>query len=234
MLEGSGLLPFRYLYMGINTTSSNIALPTSRLIERLKQRGQIRSAGAAELTVAGTASERGRRPGRAWRWARLFHRLSEEWFRQFVAWSYQLRGHVVLYDRHFVFDFAEASTVRPDTLERRVHRWLLRHTYPRPHLVILLDAPADVLYARKRESTVEELERRRQALLREGARSRGFVRIDATRPLPDVYADVVSHIKRHWRLADPRVDAERALDLPNSAADTRLPTGGATSVAAGR
>jgi hypothetical protein len=62
-----------------------------------------------------------------------------------------------------------------------------------------LDAPGHVLFARKRESTVEELERRRQAFLRQGERLPGFVRIDATRPLDEVYADVAAVVLRFAR-----------------------------------
>src|SRR5690606_34602142 len=47
MLEQSDVLPFRYLYMGIDIPASSLALPTSRLIERLKQRGPAAGGGTA-------------------------------------------------------------------------------------------------------------------------------------------------------------------------------------------
>jgi len=43
-------------------------------------------------------------------------------------------------------------------------------------------APAEVLFARKGEKTLEELERRRQAFLQLRYRAKNFVQIDATRP----------------------------------------------------
>jgi thymidylate kinase len=128
---------------------------------------------------------------------RLANRLADAWFRQGISWYYQLRGLVVLYDRHYAFDYApEIMEGSPDTPERRVHRWCMTHLYPRPDLVIFLDAPGEVLFARKGESTAAELERRRQAFLRQGARLRNFVRVDATRPLEVVYAEVVEHVVR--------------------------------------
>jgi thymidylate kinase len=185
MLEDSGLLRFRYLYMGIQTSSSNIALPTSRLLDRLRARRQ-------KATSSPRSGGDHRRSGVSVRGlARLANWLAEEWFRQAVSWCFQARGYIALYDRHFVFDFAPEVAAKPsDSLEKRVHRWCLTHLYPRPDLVIFLDVPGTVLFARKGESTVEELESRRQGFLRIGERIPGFVRVDATRPLPEVYADV--------------------------------------------
>jgi hypothetical protein len=180
--------------MGINTSSSNIALPTSRLVEYLKPR--LGSAGPSAARGTGTLPAKSpRRRGFLWVTARLLNRLAEQWFRQFVAWAYQLRGYVVLYDRHFVFDFAgSASAGEKPPLDRRIYQWCLVHLYPRPDLVILLDAPGAVLYARKGESTVDELEDRRRRLLEQGRKIPAFIRVDATQPLQIVYDEVVNHI----------------------------------------
>ncbi len=125
---------------------------------------------------------------------RLANRVSEEWFRQLVCWQYQLRGYVVLCDRHFVFDFAEVEGDPARRLSDRIHAWLLRRTYPRPDLVIFLDAPPEVLMARKGEATLEILGARRKAFLRMGESTANFVRVDATQPLDSVYAEVTDHI----------------------------------------
>jgi thymidylate kinase len=119
----------------------------------------------------------------------------EEWYRQMVSWSCQARGEVVLYDRHFLFDFApEILAGQPSTWEKRVHSWSLERLYPRPDLVIFLDAPGALLHARKGESTPEELERRRQAFLQIGQRFPCFERIDATRPLREVYDEILARV----------------------------------------
>ena len=57
---------------------------------------------------------------------------------------------------------------------------------PRPQLVILLDAPPDVLYSRKRELPFEEIARQREAYLELSRNlSNGYV-VDASKPLDEV------------------------------------------------
>lgn len=197
MLQTSGLLPFRYLYMGVDIAASNVALPTSRLALRLK--GSRPPAGSIDPRASGPQG------GRIRAAARLANRLLEEWYRQVVSWTYQLRGYVVLYDRHFLFDFAPEMLPggSADTLEQRLHWRALDGLYPRPDLVIFLDAPGDVLFSRKGESSAAELERRRQAFLGQAARFPHFVRVDATRPLAEVYAEITAHVLRLARGARP-------------------------------
>jgi len=196
-LEASQSLRCRYLYMGVNLAASNVALPTSRLLRRMRGRG-----GADADEGAGHAPDarahRGPRPGLT-RGVRaslgLANRVAEEWYRQMTSWTLQMRGYVVVYDRHFAVDYApEVVPDGPQSFDRRLHLWLLERTYPRPDLVIVLDAPGQVLFERKGESTPEELERRRQAFLRQGERLGGFVRVDATQPLDDVYAEVARRV----------------------------------------
>lgn len=130
----------------------------------------------------------------------------EECYRQLVSWRYQLQGFVVLYDRHYVFDFApEIMEVQRESLEQQLHRWWLTYLYPRPDLVIFLDAPGEVLFARKGELTVAELERRRQAFLRQGERIPNFVRVDATRPLGEVYEEIIYHVLRFNQKRRPQL-----------------------------
>lgn len=194
MLEGSRVLRLKYLYMGINTSSSNIALPTSRLIERLKRKPGSSSSPRSLHSTSGTESSPTKRRGILWVTARLLNRLAEQWFRQSVAWYYQLRGYVVLYDRHFVFDFGGTPLGQTLPLDKRIYQWCVARFSPRPDLVILLDAPGEVLFARKGESTIGELEDRRQRLLRQGKQLRAFIIVDATRPLSVVYDEVTQHI----------------------------------------
>jgi thymidylate kinase len=124
----------------------------------------------------------------------MLNRLAEEWYRQLLSCWYEHRGYVVIYDRHYAFDF-EYNPGRQLRLTERIHRWMLANHYPRPDLVLFLDAPPEVLYARKHEWGVPRLQARREALLRQGARTRDFVRIDAAQPLNAVYADVAAHIQ---------------------------------------
>ena len=61
---------------------------------------------------------------------------------------------------------------------------------PRPGLWVLLDAPTEVLQARKQEVSLEETERQRQAYLAFVRNQRNHVTIDASQSLDKVIADV--------------------------------------------
>ena len=191
-LESSFPLPVKRLYMGINTESSNVALPTTRLIERLRQARRRRS-GAVRSATSPAAGASRKPAGKLWAAVRLANRLAEEWYRQLLSWSYRLRGKIVVYDRHFKFDF-EWEKGRQRRFSDRLHRWFLAKCYPQPDLVIYLDAPAEVLFARKGEANLQWLEERRQAFLRQGAKMPGFVRVDATQSLEAVHAEVRERI----------------------------------------
>lgn len=195
-LEQCELRPVRCLYMGVAIPSSNVMLPTTRLAWWLKQRLTRPRSERTSSLASQPIGQRGRR-SRLRAAARLTNRLLEEWYRQFVSAWYQLQGYVVLYDRHFLFDYApEIMAGQRETLEQRLHRWSLTYCYPRPTLVIFLDAPGEVLFARKGELTPEELERRRQAFVRQGERVPNFVRVDATRSLDQVHEEVLAHVLR--------------------------------------
>lgn len=199
MLQQQSVLPFKYVYMGINMDASNVAMPTARLAHVLKR--HFGSSGAQTSHTERSGSKKtGHGGSRAlkplWSVARLINRVADEWYRQLRAWTFQLRGFIVLYDRHFRFDFSR--DVPNQSLDQRLHRFLVTRLYPRPGLVIFLDAPAEVLYARKGEKDLTDLEARRQAFLREGKRMRNFVVVNATQPLDAVYAQVEAHIAEQY------------------------------------
>jgi thymidylate kinase len=203
MLLEASPLPFKYVYMGINPEASNFALPTTRLVAYLKRRSNplsYQTRPSAHMHHMSPSSQQ-KRGGALRAAARLVNRLAEEWYRQLVSWYYQLQGYVVLYDRHFAFDFflpgAQAQVQR---LSIRLHNWCLSHLYPHPDLTIYLDAPAEVLFARKGEWDVSYLETRRQLFLHQGRQVSNFVRVDATQSLDLVYAEVLDHIMCYYRL----------------------------------
>lgn len=209
-LEKSFPLPVKYLYMGINIESSNVALPTSRFIEYLKHLRR-KKFGAAHLrstslhhqeTLSSSShqSKKRRIASSLWAGIRLLNRLAEEWYRQALSWSYQRKGRIVIYDRHFQFDFErEGAEGEKRRLTDRWHRWCLANIYPRPDLVIYLDAPAEVLYARKGEATLQYLESRRQAFLAQGKQISNFVVVDATQPIDFVCHEVTEHIMQFYK-----------------------------------
>ncbi len=97
------------------------------------------------------------------------------------------RSTLVLFDRYYHDLIVDAKRYRyggPMWAVRLVSRLI-----PRPDLVILLDAPPEVLYARKQEFPFAEARRQREAYLDlvKGL-SNGYV-IDASKPLDQVVAE---------------------------------------------
>lgn len=205
LLERSLLpLPVKRIYMGVNLEASSLMLPTTRLLLAAKRaRGRRPDLVASRLAPQpATATGNG-----AWRrtakdGARLAVWMLEEWFRQLVAAGYSRRGYVVIFDRHFFADYYHADVAAvPDGrgVFGRVHGWMLQHAYPKPDLVVCLDAPAEVLFARKPEASVAWLRDRREQYLALADVVPAFVVVDADRPLDVVLADVVDTIRTHWK-----------------------------------
>jgi thymidylate kinase len=191
LIASSGI-PMKYLYMGILVTSANHALPTTRLVHRVRARSSMRP---DDRERSGTPRQR--ELGRLGKSAQLLMRLTEESYRQVISWSFQLRGFVVVYDRHFVFEYelnpsAEGYADLP--LVERLHLWFLRRLYPRPDLVIMLDAPPQQMYTRKAERSVDYLERFGNKYRSRSGLARRFVRVDASQPLESVVAEVRYHV----------------------------------------
>jgi thymidylate kinase len=189
--------PVKRIYMGVNLQAGGLMLPTTRLALAIKTaRGRrpdmVAPFAAPPPSTGGAARRAARGPARL---ARLFLWLAEEWFRQLVAQYHLRRGAIVVFDRHFYADYFHqdaAAGARP--LTARVHGFLLRNVYPKPDLVICLDAPGHVLFDRKHEASAEWLERRRGQYLQLATEVPHFVVVDADRPLDAVTRDVVTAI----------------------------------------
>lgn len=201
-IEKEGTLRVKYLYMGVNPEASNRMLPTTWLILKVKRLlGRETHAGGPPDPSRLEARPRGvvRRALRGIKSClRTVNQLGEEWFRQLLAWCYECRGYVVLFDRHFYSDYY-AHDIAGDsagrTLARRIHGFALRRLYPQPDLVVLLDAPADVLFERKGEGSVELVERRRQEYLQVCEQVPQAAIVDATQPLDAVLREVIDVIR---------------------------------------
>ena len=209
-LAGALPLPVRTVYMGINLETSRLMLPTTRLLLSLRRsRGK-----AAHLVASSDPSRRRNAPADGRRHPLrslksglgLVNWLAEEWFRQGVARYHRLRGNVVVFDRHFLADYyhfdvaPENHTTRP--LARRVHGFHLERLYPRPDLVVCLDAPATTLAERKQEAGVEWLEGRRRQYLEMSKVFPNFVVVDASGPLDQVTDEIARVILDFHRGAE--------------------------------
>jgi thymidylate kinase len=191
-------LRFRYVYMGRSLSSANYALPTTRLLNRLKKdsvRGPVPGDGSLSPGELMSGEMRRRLPvrGRVVKALGLINRIAEEWYRQLVIQVFRVRGFSVLCDRHFLFEYCPDSAVNyhaDDRLSVRIHRWMLSKCYPQPHLVIHLFARPEVLHARKPEWTVDHLAKSQMAMRDQGRKARCYLEVDAARPLEVVIADV--------------------------------------------
>jgi thymidylate kinase len=194
--------PVKRIYMGVNLESSSLMLPTTRLLVTAKRmRG-----GRPDLVGGPAAAPADRSTGRrGWRASarggvRLAVWVLEEWLRQVVAWGYSRAGYLVVFDRHFLADHYY-SDIEPRHEKRgrlrALHGWMLQHAYPKPDLVLCLDAPGSVLFTRKPESSPQSLEERRQEYLRLAGAVPAFEVIDADRPLDQVFTEVVDTIRRY-------------------------------------
>jgi hypothetical protein len=191
------------IYMGVNLEASTMMLPTTRLLLAAK-----RSRGGRPDLVASSLRDVDETPdapsgARATvrNTARMAVWMTEEWLRQLVALGHGLRGRIVVFDRHFFLDYyhADVENGRRRGPAQRLHGWMLERVYPKPDLVIMLDAPAEVLHARKPEATVAWLERRRQQYLELAPLVPEFVVVDVDRPLDAALAEVVAAIESSWK-----------------------------------
>jgi hypothetical protein len=119
------------------------------------------------------------------------------------AWSVYARSRADLSRRRFVlFDRypyeALLPSDRPLGFASRLRRAVMGRLLPPPHLVVFLDAPGEVLHARKQEHSVERLERDRQGYL-SLAKRRGWTVIDATQGADEVRRDVTEAIWQVYR-----------------------------------
>ncbi len=154
--------------------------------------------GVAPPPITGGPAERTAKAGL--RAVRLVLWLAEEWFRQIVAEYHRRRGRIVLFDRHFYADYYhfDVATEARRPLSSRLHGWLLKNVYPKPDLVICLDAPGQVLFDRKGEASPEWLENRRRQYLQLSAVIPDFVVVDVNRPLDVVTHEVATVISEYY------------------------------------
>jgi hypothetical protein len=126
--------------------------------------------------------------------------LAVQLWTQWVGWLggayHQRRGRLVLFDR-YAYDALLPTRIRYSRLGR-ARRWLLAHACPAPELVLLLDAPGEVLHARKGEKTVDLLESQRRAYRALLARLPRAAVVDASRPAEQVRSEVTAIIWREY------------------------------------
>jgi thymidylate kinase len=209
-------LPATSIYMGVNMHSSNVMLPHTRLILALRRlaRGDDTSAMSDIEVFKPPPNTVLRRLAASVRSGlRLASWLAEERYRLSVARRHTRRGRIVVFDRHFFADFhaadiREAQGSRP--LTRRLHGFILQHVYPKPDLVVCLDAPAEVLHARKPEGTIERVRQKREEYLAMLDLLPECVVVDASMPTDEVVHEIAATIRSfHDRRLQERHSSQR-------------------------
>ena len=114
--------------------------------------------------------------------------IALQWRRWLAAAWDRARGRVVIFDRYT--EDAWLPSTRRGRRARIGRRLRSMLACPRPDLLVVLDAPASVMFARKGEHdpTTLDVERRRYLAL--SGRPNVLV-VDAARPAADVTADIL-------------------------------------------
>jgi hypothetical protein len=148
--------------------------------------------------------------------AGLLERLLTQWGRYGVARYHQMRRRLVVFDR-YTYD-ALLAPRQSQSRPKRWRRWLLAHACPAPDLVILLDAPGELLYARKGEHSAALLEQQRQQYLALRPHLPQMAVVDATQEADQVRRTVLaliwrSYLGRQAGLKTSQVVGELATDI---------------------
>jgi thymidylate kinase len=189
-LVETSALPAQYLYIGPNYDAANYVLPITRWWVKRAQRA------AGETAAQGATTQRRSVRKSIRRWLGGVHGLLQGTLHQLylhlVARYLLYQGYVVVFDRHLTLDYQLTldREKQPFSLRRGV-RWVLyRAVCPDPDLVICLDAPPEVVFARKQELSLAVLaERRRQYRSLDG-KVKHLAVVDASRDLELVVDDV--------------------------------------------
>jgi thymidylate kinase len=124
---------------------------------------------------------------------RLFH----VWGSYFRARYHQARRRFVIFDR-YPYEALLPGPSNAGALSR-ARRGLLGRSLPPPDLVVVLDAPGEVLHRRKPEHSVERLDQDREGYRALAKRLPRALVVDASRPLEEVRRDVTEGVWLAYR-----------------------------------
>jgi thymidylate kinase len=127
----------------------------------------------------------------------IIRRPFRVWRRYLAGLRHRVLGRLVLFDR-YIYD---ASLPARGSLIwlKRPYFWMLSRSCPSPNLIILLDAPGEVLHGRSGEYEPAHLEAERRHYRRLARRLPQLVQVDSNRPPEVVVSDVMGHIWRQYQ-----------------------------------
>jgi thymidylate kinase len=123
----------------------------------------------------------------------LANNLLYQWRHYLPAVYHRRRGRVVIFDR---YSYDVLTLPEPEGRRERMSRRLMAYSCPRPDLVLLLDAPAQLLRARKPDRDLAGTEHLRLRYLNLVSKIRGIKVLDTSQDPDETRRRVMSSI---WR-----------------------------------
>ena len=203
-LETSLQIPIRYIYMGMNYEAANYMLPTSRWWQTYQGKLSKLDHTAQDNKKDQKNNKKTCRRTKFLHMSKsilgLVNLILEEWYRQIVAYVHMIGKKIVIFDRHFIYDFRTLDAQLPRkklSLRQKLHLFFLENLYIEPDLVICLDAPTEVVFERKAEFPLEEIKLKRRQYLSLQSFVNNFAIVNANQDLELVVANV-SDIIHHF------------------------------------
>ncbi|MFQ5603854.1 MAG: hypothetical protein ACE5HS_11345 [bacterium] len=181
-------LKARRVYLGGNVQARTVKLPGSAwLHQHIKSRnGRAASKNPFQIWLKGL---------------NFCNKLLERWLCALVAHYHILRGRIVVFDRYIYDSWLHKKS---DSVWKRIRRGLFEGGLPQPELVVLLDAPGDVLFQRKGEHSPAWLEQQRQSYLKLVDKISNMRVVDATQSTESVKSEVTALIWQQYRESHKR------------------------------
>lgn len=126
-------------------------------------------------------------------WGKVLFYFGRHWAHWGVRqWPARVRSTLIIYDRHFEDQLVDPRRYRLQNavwLVRWLWRWL-----PAPDVTVVLDAPGELIHARKPELPGVEIERQRAVLRALAHKSKHMVVVSAAPPAAQVAAEAFRQI----------------------------------------
>lgn len=109
-----------------------------------------------------------------------------------LVWPAKIKRKLVIFDRYYYDYYADIYRYHY-SFSKRVPR-LFSFMIPSPDLVFVLDAPAEVLFNRKKELEIDEIERQRKSFLDFSKKRKNTFVINVDRSIDDIVKEITSYI----------------------------------------
>ena len=188
--------PVKYIYMGFVIDSANKMLPTTRMINKLKKISENKINENSNSVLKNKVTKINTLKVIMLKIKEIFRLMNwqlEEFYRFGLAYIYQHRGFVVLFDRYFLFDYHVHNI-----LQNRFHQFMLEYIYPKPELVIYLDAPPEIISERKGELSVEQIKKQREKYLDLQHYAKNFVILNTNQMEKSTTEEAINQILSYY------------------------------------